>query len=70
MVLVSERDLAMKLENETHELERLAKAFQIISKETTYQGLARALLGEALCHSGAARGGILLSEGGDRKSVV
>ena len=49
MVLVSERNLAMRPENETHELERLAKAFQIISKETTYQGLAKALLGEALC---------------------
>ena len=55
----------MRLENETHELERLAKAFQIISKETTYQGLAKALLGEALCYSGAAQGGILLSEGGE-----
>jgi signal transduction histidine kinase len=65
MVLVSERNLAMRPEDETHELERLAKAFQIISKETTYQGLAKALLGEALCHSGAARGGILLSEGGE-----
>src|SRR5690348_15393268 len=55
----------MRLETETHELERLAKAFQIISKETSYQGLAMALLRVALRHSGAARGGILLSERGE-----
>jgi len=55
----------MRLETETHELERLAKSFQTISKETSYQGLAEALLREALRHAGAARGGILLSEGGE-----
>ena len=55
----------MRLENETHELELVAKAFQLISKETSYQGLAKALLREAVCYSGAARGGILLSEGGE-----
>src|SRR5215475_4694538 len=52
----------MRLENETHELELIAKAFQIISREISYQGLAKALLAEALRCSGAARGGILLSE--------
>ena len=53
----------MRLENET--LERVAKAFRIISKETSYQGLAKALLKEALCYSGAARGGVLLGEGAE-----
>lgn len=55
----------MRLETEAHELELIAKAFQIISKEISYQGLAKTLLREALSYSGAARGGILLSEGGE-----
>ena len=55
----------MRLENETHELERIAKAFQIISKEMSYQGLAEILLREALSYSGAVRGGVLLSEGAE-----
>jgi signal transduction histidine kinase len=63
--LESERNLAMRLESETHELEAIAKAFQIISKEISYEGLAKALLKEALSYSGAARGGVLLSEEGE-----
>jgi signal transduction histidine kinase len=55
----------MKLENEAHELELIAGAFQTISKEISYAGLARALLGEALGYCGVARGGVLLSEGGE-----
>ncbi|GLR90872.1 ATP-binding protein [Bradyrhizobium iriomotense] len=55
----------MRLESETHELEAIAKAFQIISKEMSYEGVARALLKEALSYSGAARGGVLLSKGGE-----
>ena len=55
----------MRLESETRELEQIAKAFRIISKEISYQGLADALLREALDYSGAARGGILLSEGAE-----
>ena len=55
----------MRLEDEARELELIAMAFQAISKEISYQGLAEALLGAALSHSGAARGGILLSEGGE-----
>jgi signal transduction histidine kinase len=55
----------MRLENETSELELIAKAFRAISKETSYEGLAKALLKAALGHSGAARGAVLLSEGGE-----
>jgi len=55
----------MKLENEAHELELIAGAFQRISRVTSYAGLAEALLGEALGYCGAARGGVLLSEGGE-----
>ncbi len=55
----------MRLETEAHELELIARAFQIISKEISYQGLAKTLLRQALSYSGAARGGILLSEGGE-----
>jgi signal transduction histidine kinase len=55
----------MRLESDTHELEAIAKAFQIISKEISYEGLAKALLKEALSHSGAAGGGVLLSEEGE-----
>jgi signal transduction histidine kinase len=55
----------MRLENETSELELIAKAFQAISKEISYEGLAEALLKAALGHSGAARGAVLLSEGAE-----
>ena len=63
MTLVGERRLAMTLENETFELELIAKAFQAISKEISYRGLAKALLQAALGYSGAVRGAVLLSEG-------
>ena len=53
----------MTLENETFELELIAKAFQAISKEISYRGLAKALLQAALGYSGAVRGAVLLSEG-------
>jgi signal transduction histidine kinase len=52
----------MRLEKEPSELELIAKAFQAISKETSYGGLAEALLKAALDYSGAARGAVLLSE--------
>jgi PAS domain-containing protein len=60
-----EKRLAMRLEDETYELEPIAKALQAISKETSYEGLAKALLSAALDYSGAARGAVLLSEGGE-----
>jgi len=63
MTVVGERRLAMTLENETFELELIAKAFQAISKEISYRGLAKALLQAALGYSGAVRGAVLLSEG-------
>jgi signal transduction histidine kinase len=53
----------MTLENETFELELIAKAFQAISKEISYRGLAEALLHASLGYSGAVRGAVLLSEG-------
>ena len=55
----------MRLENETSELERIAEAFRAISKEISYEGLAKALLKAALGYSGAARGAVLLSERGE-----
>src|SRR5258707_1174331 len=55
----------MSLENETFELEAIAKAFRAISKEISYGGLANALLKAALGYSGAVRGAVLLSEGGE-----
>jgi signal transduction histidine kinase len=55
----------MKRGNETSELELIADAFRAISKEISYEGLAKALLEAALRHSGAARGAVLLSEGGE-----
>ncbi|MET4804725.1 ATP-binding protein [Bradyrhizobium sp. LB11.1] len=51
----------MSRADETNELELVAKAFQVISREISYQGLAKALLGEALSYSCATRGAILLS---------
>jgi signal transduction histidine kinase len=53
----------MTLENQRFELELIAKAFQAISKEISYRGLAKALLQAALGYSGAVRGAVLLSEG-------
>jgi signal transduction histidine kinase len=55
----------MRFGNETSELELIANAFQAISKEISYEGLAQALLAAALRYSGAARGAVLLSEGGE-----
>lgn len=51
----------MQLENEAHDLERIAKAFRLISKEIGYGGLANAFLGVAIENSGAVRGNVLLS---------
>ena len=55
----------MRLENEPSEFKLIAKAFQAISKEISYEGLAKALLKAALDYSGAARGAVLLSEGAE-----
>lgn len=55
----------MRLESETSELELIGKAFRAISKEISYDGLAKALLKAALNYSGAARGAVLLSENGE-----
>jgi signal transduction histidine kinase len=60
----------MRLENETAELELIAKAFRATSKETSYEGLAGALLKAALGYSGAARGAVLLSEKGELLAKV
>jgi hypothetical protein len=65
MTVVGERRLAMTLENETSELDVIAKALQAISKEISYGGLAKALLKAALGYCGAARGAVLLSKGGE-----
>ena len=54
-----------RLGNETFELELIAKSFQAIAKETSYAGLADALLETALEYCGADRGAVLLSEGGE-----
>jgi C4-dicarboxylate-specific signal transduction histidine kinase len=55
----------MKLGEETFELDLITKALRTISKEISYEGLAEALLEAALDYSGAARGAVLLSEGGE-----
>ena len=55
----------MRLGDETFELDLIAKALRTISKEISYGGLAEALLEAALDYSGAARGAVLLSEGGE-----
>jgi len=55
----------MKLGEETFELDLIAKALRTISKEISYEGLAKALLDAALDYSGAARGAVVLSEGGE-----
>ena len=60
----------MKHENQAFELELIAKALQTISKEISYQGLAKALLREALSYCGAARGAVLLGEGDELLAKV
>jgi signal transduction histidine kinase len=55
----------MRLGDETFELDLIAKALRTISKEITYGGLAEALLEAALDYSGASRGAVLLSGGGE-----
>src|SRR5262245_42448894 len=55
----------MRLEIQKSELEPIATAFRAISKEISYEGLARALLNVALEYSGAIRGAVVLSEGGE-----
>jgi signal transduction histidine kinase len=55
----------MRLENKALEIELIAKAFQAISKEISYEGLAKALLNAALRYCGVARGAVLLSEKGE-----
>jgi signal transduction histidine kinase len=55
----------MRLQHETPEIELIAKALREISKEISYEGLAKALLSAALGYSGVARGAVLLSEGGE-----
>ena len=57
LTVVGERHLGMTLENGTLELEPIAKAFQAISKEISYAGLAKTLLNTALGYSGAVREG-------------
>ena len=57
--------LGARREKETFELGLIAKAFRAIAKETSYGGLADALLKTALKYSGAVRGAVLLSEGGE-----
>lgn len=54
----------MRLDTDTRELELIARALQSISRETTYEGLAEALLRQALAYSKASSGGVLLSAGG------
>ena len=55
----------MGLEHEAPEIELIAKALQAISREISYEGLARALLEAALGCSGATRGAVLLSQQGE-----
>jgi signal transduction histidine kinase len=60
----------MRLDSDTRELRLIARALQSISRETTYQGLAEALLGQALAYSKASRGGVLLSAGGQLLDIA
>jgi signal transduction histidine kinase len=55
---------------EPFELDLIASALQTISKETSYKGLAKALLEATLRHPGADRGAVLLSEGGELLSKI
>jgi signal transduction histidine kinase len=52
-------------EDELFELEAIANALRAVSKEISYGGLANAVLQAALEYCGAARGAVLLSEGGE-----
>jgi hypothetical protein len=52
--LADKRRLAMRLGEETLELDLIAKALRTISRETSYRGLAEAILEAALEYSGAA----------------
>src|SRR5262245_2982889 len=70
MTLAWEGRLAMALKDETLELEAIARAFQSIARELSYGGLAKALLEAALGFSGAARGAVLLSKGGELLAKV
>jgi K+-sensing histidine kinase KdpD len=54
----------MRLEDKASEIELIAKAFQTISKEISYEGLVKVLLNGALGYCGAARGAVPLSEKG------
>jgi GAF domain-containing protein len=60
----------MKHETEALELGLIAKALQTISNEISYQGLAEALLREALSYCRGARGGVLLKEGSELLAKV
>jgi signal transduction histidine kinase len=55
----------MRVENEMLELELIAKAFGAISNEISCERLAKVLLKVALEYSGAVRGAVLLSDGGE-----
>jgi signal transduction histidine kinase len=55
----------MRFGQETFELDLIGKALRRISKEISYEGLAKALLEAALDYSGALGGAVLLSEGGE-----
>jgi signal transduction histidine kinase len=70
MIVLGEGRCAMRREDDTFELEMIAKAFRTISKEISYGGLAAALLETALGYSRAARGAVLLSEGDELLAMV
>jgi hypothetical protein len=55
----------MRPEDETSEPELIAKAFQEISLEIAYEGLAKILLEAALGYSRTVWGIVLLSQGGE-----
>ncbi|MBR0697365.1 ATP-binding protein [Bradyrhizobium lablabi] len=55
----------MILDKNTTEIESISRALQGISKEISFEGLAKALLKASLNHSGASRGAVLLSEEGE-----
>jgi signal transduction histidine kinase len=70
MIVLGEGRCVMMREDETFELEMIAKAFRTISREISYGGLAAALLEATLGYSGAARGAVLLSEGEELLAMV
>lgn len=55
----------MVRDDEILQLEVVAEAFRTISRATSYNGLASALLEAALDYCGTARGAVLLSESGE-----